>query len=339
MNNIENLKNKELLERLEKSSDLILQELLVSEAKELYKSINRVFNTFPNLKKDDLKLYNQYKSMLAKSQFVFLFDITEGELLELIEHYLHLVLGTSYDIILNFKNYFKNINSLEERDELKSRLREKILNNKHKITSKKIKIGNIEQEPSISNWLKDYYSKLGIEKVDALKINQYLFNDENTKDISENERILLKDLFNFFEHLKKSSFELGGLEENFVAILPNGEISLIEGGVPVKIDSGLDKIIKSVIRNNNENLSSDIDKNKIEDILDKDDISSFNLNNNLVKSLDETNLIKESYATRKNGELDLRLNSLNSALANYSPSSLEYKAIKEEIGRIKKRQS
>lgn len=335
MATIDNLKNKELLQRLEESADLILKDNLVAEARYLARTIKKAFKRFPNLKKEDAKLYQRYEKILAKAQFVFLFDVSERELLDLVEKHLHLVLGSGYDIILNLKNHFKNINDLEKRDALKSQLRERMLKNRHKITDKKIKINSIEQEPSIANWLKDYYSKLGLDPVGALKSNQYLLNDKNTKKIADNDRELLKELFSIFEILKKSSTELGGLEENFVAILPSGGIHLIEGGRPVKIDPSLSKIIRSVSnRSSSFKGVGDSNKNEVDDVLSDDDESKSSKLNSATEQGEE----KEGGGASDTDKKDIS-QVLRDALANYHPSSLEYRAIKEEVERIQKKQS
>lgn len=315
MLNMQTLDNKETQDQLSVTTDTIVEQNLIPEAKEIANLINNILQKNVALKQDNIDIYNKLNSYIAKAQFVFIHDLNEGDLIELFEKYLHLVLDLEYDLIAKIKHRFVIINDLQARDELKAKLREAILKNKAKVTKNKIKIGSIDHDSTISNWLKDYYSKLGVEQINALALNQYLVNDENTKKLNEAEKNRLKKIFNLFEHLKSSSTELKGLEENFVAILPDGRISIIDGGVPLKIDANVEQLLDDV--------KNHLDQSNI-------GINDDVLNSQIMQDSQDDKIIEEKNAHLKN---------LSEALSNYSPTSLEYKAIKEEINRLRKQSS
>lgn len=306
MSIVNNLQDSKLLDNLDILSKMIFEQDLISESHEMIDTINKIFTRNPQLKHDAPELYRHYQIYLAKAKFVCLFELEENELLELMEKYFQIILDEPfYNIYEKLREYLKKIDSLAERDNLKNKIRDSLLKNRSIITEQKIKIGTILQEPTIANWLKDYYSKLGIDRADALAFNQYLVNDENTKNLSEIKREELKTLFTFFDKLKISSSEPGGLEESFVAVLPDGSISIINHGLPTKIDPDLERLFNEIK-----------DKSKINPLI-KDDL--------LVNS---TASSSESASVSPLAELTASLN-------NYSPSSLEYKAIKQEIERLR----
>jgi hypothetical protein len=69
------------------------------------------------------------------------------------------------------------------------------------IGSKPIKLLLFDQpvKPSVKNWLEDYFSREGVEKHDALKRTDYLFNSENGKKLSASERNKLSSLLKSYD--------------------------------------------------------------------------------------------------------------------------------------------
>jgi hypothetical protein len=317
MSIIDNLQNPELLQKLDILSRMIFEQDLIVEAKELINTINNINERSPELKTKAPRLYNIYQTYIAKAEFVCLAELDEFDILELMENNFQLVFEEPlFDVYEKVKDYLKVVDSLELRDKFKKKLRDSLLKNDYKIGENKIKIGSIMQEPRISNWLKDYYTKLGIDRVDTLAFNQYLVNDVNTKDLSDKDQVKIKILFSFFEKLKISSSESGGLEESFVAVLPNNKISIIDGGIPRKIDQNLEHIIDEVM--------ADTKNNKIDD------------NQDLFINTDDSSLLSEPVDDKI---VNTPLAVLSSALKNYSSASLEYKAIKQEIARLRKQKN
>lgn len=320
MSVINNLQDQKLLGDLQALSEMVIEQDLVSESRDLISTINQIFASNPDFKREAPDLYNQYQTYLMRAKFVCLFELEENEVLELMEKYLVLVLDNPfYNIYEKLRARLQNFDSLAARDEFKNKIKESLLKNHSKITSEKIMVGTIMQEPTVANWLKDYYSKLGIDRVDVLAFNQYLVNAENTKNLEEADREKLKTLFTLFEKLKMSSSEAGGLEENFVAILPDKSVSLISGGMPTKINANLQRLIEEIIAKGGVSAQDD-------DLF---------LDNSSTADGQPVN----SDAPTATTNLPVSpLSVLSAALDDYSPSSLEYKAIKQEIERLRKNQ-
>lgn len=318
MSVINNLQDSKLLGDLQVLSEMIVEQDLVSESRDLISTINQIFANNPDLKRDVPELYNRYQTYLMKARFVCLFELEEKEVLELMEKYLVLVLDNPfYNIYEKLRMRLQRFDSLAARDEFKNKIKESLLKNRSKISPEKIMVGTIMQEPTVANWLKDYYSKLGIDRVDALAFNQYLVNAENTKNLEESDREKLKTLFTLFEKLKISSSEAGGLEENFVAILPDKSVSLISGGMPMKIDANLQRLIDDIVAKGGATLQND-------DLFLDDSAPT--------DSQQANPSVQEMPADLPVSPLSV----LSVALEDYNPSSLEYKAIKQEIERLRK---
>ncbi len=319
MSIINDLQDPKLLGDLQSLSEMIIEQDLVSEARELITTTNQVFARNPELKREALELYSRYQTYLMRAKFVCLFELEENEVLELMEKYLVLVLDNPfYNIYEKLRMRLRSFDSLAARDEFKNKIRESLLKNHSKITPEKIMVGTIMQEPTVANWLKDYYSKLGIDRVDALAFNQYLVNAENTKNLEESDREKLKTLFTLFEKLKISSSEAGGLEENFVAILPDKSVSLISGGRPTPIDANLQRLIEEIVAKAGFSAQDD------DLFLDNGPTDSQQINADVPATAADLPVSP--------------LSVLSAALDDYSPSSLEYKAIKQEIERLRKNQ-
>ncbi len=318
MSVINNLQDPKLLGDLQDLSEMVIEQDLVPESRDLISTINQIFSRNSELKREAPELYNHYQTYLMRAKFVCLFELEENEVLELMEKYLVLVLDNPfYNIYEKLRTRLRNFDSLLERDAFKNKIRESLLKNHSKISSEKIMVGTIMQEPTVANWLKDYYSKLGIDRVDALAFNQYLVNTENTKNLEDSSREKLKTLFTLFEKLKISSSEAGGLEENFVAILPDKSVSLISGGMPTKIDANLQRLIEEIVAKGTESVQDD-------DLF---------LDNSAKTDVQPTNTaVPEITADLPVSPMSV----LSAALEDYSPSSLEYKAIKQEIERLRK---
>ncbi|MDD2680539.1 MAG: hypothetical protein PHE20_00365 [Patescibacteria group bacterium] len=316
MSIIDNLQNPELIQSLDGLSKMIFEQDLIVEAGELIDTINDINRRNPELKREAPKLYDIYQTYLAKAKFVYLPKLGEIDILELMEKHFQLIFDEPlFDIYEKIKDYLKGVDSLEARDEFKKKVRDALLKNNYKIGENKIKLGSLMQEPRISNWLKDYYAKLGIDRVDTLASNQYLVNDVNSKNLSDEDRSKIKILVSFFEKLKRSSGDRGGLEESFVAILPDNKVGIIDGGVPRKIDQSLEHIIEDIMANESNN----------------------NIDDDFFIETDDVNLSSETAPIKEPNNTPLMV--LSSALENYSPSSLEYKAIKQEIARLRKQKN
>lgn len=54
-------------------------------------------------------------------------------------------------------------------------------------------------KPTIRNWIRDYYDTMGTEKHSTIEISNYLYNNPNTKRISESQRQMLSEIIKSLE--------------------------------------------------------------------------------------------------------------------------------------------
>lgn len=274
----------------------------------------------------------RYEESLALLKLVHLFDLEDKDLINLISSRISDILSFQfYDLNEKFRQKLLQVDSLDERDKIKTELREALLRDKEKISSVKIKTESELREATVENWLKYYSSQVGIDKVDSLKFNQFLVNDYNVKLLEDSDKEKIKKLFSFFEKLKVSSRSTGGLEERFVAILPDKSIRLINHGFPEDINPQILKIYQEVAVKNYPSAVSKMAANDDDVLADekpmlsKEPEASPNLEQSLPESEAPVTKIKIPRTTE-----------LEEILDSYSPASLEYKAISQEIMRLKK---
>lgn len=309
LQNLNNSKNIANLQAL--INDIIIHDN-IGDAKMLLPELEKIFVANPDFEKADKALFEVFENFLISLRFVIIFELPDKDIISLLNNYFDFIFEhPDYDFNRKIKYKISSIGSLEERDEFKEKLRQVILNSKTILGHDKILVSGIEQEPTVAAWIKDYYIKVGLEPVDALKLSEYIVNNTNTKSLSPEYREKLKVLLNIFENIKVSSSESPVFEESFVAILPNNELALISGGQPTRISQEVHRLAQSVLDMENTPRA----------INDKDD---------------DLFLPDKPAATEKVSESALSLAELEQALTMYPQGSLEHKAISQEISRLKR---
>lgn len=304
------LNNSEKINELKSLIDEIIISDSVAEAKRLIVELESIFSANSDFEKADKALFEVFENFLVSLRFVILFELPDKDIISLLNNHFNFIFEhPDYDFNRKIKYKISSIDSLEGRDEFKEKLRQVILNNKTILGHGKILVSGIEQEPTVAAWIKDYYVKVGLEPVDALKLSEYIVGNTNTKSLTADDREKLKVLLNIFENIKVSSLESPVFEESFVAILPNNELALISGGQPTRISQEVHKLAQSVLDAENAPRA----------INDKDD-----------------DLFLPNKPVEKVSESALSLAELEQALTMYPKDSLEHKAISQEISRIKR---
>lgn len=150
----------------------------------------------------------------------------------------------------------------------------------------------------IRDWIKKYVSEIGLESVDKLAKAQFLLNLRNDKQISPDEYNRLNVLFNFYDRIKLASDTPQGYEEE-PAVSINNELFIFRKGVLEPVSKN--KAVGQERASGGATLSGPV-----------------------------------ALPDRESGRPPVAaFSDLEEALASYSESSLEYKAIKQEISRLK----
>jgi hypothetical protein len=257
--------------------------------------------------------YNNYLIKLKFLSFNYLSDINER--VELLKNYFNSALE-----IDGFKLWEKieieliSISSLDTRDDFKAKMRE-ALEKCEDVLINRQKYINQEIPRKVDEWIKNFIVNLGLDSFDKVKKMEYLSSSRYLKILDEKDKDKVKTLLDIYEKLKISSKTPEGYENSVLMNIDDKAIIFDHGNVEEV--SSLDKI---------KNVSKLIDSVK-DDVL-SDSISSAPV----PASSSAANVVSvqpQKLIIPRTVELEEILNS-------YSPSSLEYKAISQEILRLKK---
>ncbi len=199
-----------------------------------------------------------------------------------------------------------NIFSLFSKDgALQESLSNIFLGNQENITAGRIIFDDHEVAPTISNWLKDFIKINGSEMFDELKMAEYLSSSPNAKKLNIAEKDLLRKLLRLYRNLVFFPESMGNDPVEDWQIIP------------------VDKVEKEREKN-----KSDIFQDVLNDekkIGDQEQASS--------GAIASGNLRVQKQVQKKIENTPL--NELERILTQYAPDSLEYKAVKQEISRLK----
>lgn len=205
----------EYIETVKKVSQHILYENLQDKAFELLNLFKKVLADNKNELDKYKDIYYFYKKIIIKLSFISLPVLDDEDVVDLMKNYFTWQFRIpDYDLSGKFKAKLINAEIFENRDKLKDGIKKVLLNNKEVITGK----AGIR---TISDWLKDYNSKLGIGAADKLKRSQYLVDLKKNKGLDEHDLKKLKTLFDFYESLKLSSLTPQGFEEEPPVVVDN----------------------------------------------------------------------------------------------------------------------
>lgn len=187
---------------------------------------------------------------------------------------------------------------LTEDETFKDKALRKLFVNNEILGMESILIDNKKVEPTISNWLKDFIKRNGSDNFNDLLLIDYINNSTNAKNLSSNNKNILANLLRFYRNL---SF--------FPDSLKN-------------IDASRWKIFPFSDQENEEEKQSNLNEGRR--IIKNSDILQ-----------EESSPREAEVLVEREGEEILALRRL---LNSYAPSSLERKAINEEIRKIKKQE-
>jgi len=213
-----------------------------------------------------------------------------------------------YNILEKFNYKLLNIILVSDRDDLKREVERNLLKNQEVIVSG----GEINK---ICDWLKNYVSAVGLENRDTLLRAQYFSSLKNNNNVNSLEYNHLISLFQFYDILGIPSDSPEGLVEE-PPVVVGGKLYIFRKGVLEPVNENKD--FKKIIQSTNSSDSSDV-------LLES---------SNLLNSKSSDLALSSEPGLPLNG-VALDISDLESALKNYSEGSLEHKALKQEISRLK----
>jgi len=197
--------------------------------------------------------------------------------------------------------------NLDARDVFKSKLQDALEKSDNLLISRQKYTGVTGLPNKISEWVKDFIANLGSDTFDTLKKMEYISNSKYIKVLSEDDKNKVVALLGIYEKLRISSRTPRGYE-NTVVISIDGKNFIFDHGE-------ISEVTKETLK-------------QIQDI--KDASRPSNVLENQMEPLGKP-AISSAEPIRELSPLA----DLEQALKNYPPDSLEHKAIKQEINRLK----
>lgn len=184
-----------------------------------------------------------------------------------------------------------------------------LVENNEKITNQLLTSDNRELSPTISNWIKDFFKFYGADSFNDLDLINYLNTSPNARGLSKEEKNSLRKLLKTYYNLNFFPNSVENLSIDDWQIMPSGQIKKIlqagsNEGNEIKTEAN---ITEKVNIKEPERLGKSLSSVLISPKNDKQEI--------------EVQGIME----------------LKKALGNYPVSSLEYKALTQEIARLEKK--
>lgn len=316
-NNKVNLFANEYVELLRNVVDQIIFFGEVDKARELSQFLEKEVSANLNELKAQPDLQNFYRKTILKLKFICLATLGDKEILNMIKNDFCLQFEMAdYDLLARLKSKLLSIIVIEERNKFKEALKQALTENTEKITGK-------HEIRFIKDWIKNYISHVGLEKKDSLKRAQYLTDLKNNKDISPAEYQKLIGLFDFYDEMNIPSDSPEGFESEPL-IMIDGKLYIFKKGVLEPV--GESKELKEAMNL----LGEDLEENRPA---------------SQPQSVPQPRLAPQPQSASQSQTVTqsqpsprplFKIPDLEQALKNYSPSSLEYKVIKEEINRLKK---
>jgi hypothetical protein len=204
---------------------------------------------------------------------------------------------------LNYK--LVNIISVPERVLVKSQFCKAVLENSETITKG-------YEIKTVKDWLLDYISKVGLDGQDKLAAAQYLMKLKSNKLITDQDRDKLTTIFKIYERLSLPSDTPEGFEEE-LNITFDGRLFVLRHGVldPIENSREVTEALQNMatLESASESSQEPVIKSSVEPIGEP--------------------------AMVPGTSQDKAITTLEAALANYPEATLEHKAIKQEISRLK----
>jgi len=293
-------------------------------ANKLYQKLKELLSEHPNLKDDDLDLFNKYKNILIQLQFISLNFFEETDWVDLLKNNLNIAFSIEeFDLREKLRSILIFYRDFDIRDNLKKKFLIAVSNCKQLIT-RGYKIDSMPVK--VSEWVNNLIINLGMPPFDLLKKQEYLTNNDFVKILAQEDKQKIRKLLDLYEFLSLSSNTKEG-NENVVPMKLDDKFIIL--------DQGNIKELNKELRDEFLFGSGDRFSQKTENFdklleSDSEGLSPLNnsqiVNNKLEIGGDKNNFKKDNSF----------YSSLEASLKNYSPASLEYKAIKQELGRLER---
>lgn len=151
----------------------------------------------------DKKLFEKYLSLFLEVKFFLLNQLDEKEIIDLFKnHFVFAMKSNLADVIGRLRIKVQAMWYGQDRDVFLRKIRQSLKENKEIIGKTEIQVQDKSVKPYLQNWLLDLELSLGSKVHTPLEIANYFFKNHNVRLISQEERKLLRKIFEFYEVLK-----------------------------------------------------------------------------------------------------------------------------------------
>jgi hypothetical protein len=309
-----------LLNLLNKQIEFCLKENDIKSAFQAYNLIDKWLND-QNIKNKDKVFYNKINNYLYKLKFISLNYYEDAEIINLLKYYFPFIFELpGYDLWDKLKVHLVSISSIDERNEFKSNIMA-ALNN---CDAYLIPIGKYKDSKmvyKVNDWLKEFFINIDKNLSNTIKEAEYLSNNSLIKQLKPEDKVKILTLLELYKKLNSPSHTKEGQESSIILD--------IDGKKYVFSQGQLEKLPKLDLSDFGIEEEKPIENRLIEKVTAK---KSDKKNNFHEKDFEEE--IKIQY-NNKQEEGKKNLAELQTILNEYPLTSLEYKAVKQEINRLK----
>lgn len=142
----------------------------------------------------------EYASLFNSGVINFLFKLTDPYI---VDEFNEEVVNFINEYAKSQNNFFKNL-----------------LENQEKVSKEQLIIEDKIVEPTVANWLKDFIKEKGSDFFDELKLVEYLTTSPNPKNISSDEKDILRRLLKLYRNLNFLQLAHEGVPMEYWQILP-----------------------------------------------------------------------------------------------------------------------
>jgi hypothetical protein len=278
-----------------------------------------------DIKKNDFSVYLKYLGYLNKLKFLCLnyFD-NVNDYAELLKNDFSLIFEIpDFDLWDKIEIYLVAISDVKRRDAVKEKLKAALFHCENNL----IDISKYSEGVTlnkVSDWLKDFIASLGLNKIDSVKKNEYLMNGKYTKSLKADDKERVKILLDIYEKLNLSSQTKEGYENTVLMELDGKDVIFNHGELedvkPLNVKSGR-MLVNDILADKKSSTSMPATTIKESPVV--------------ISSSSKLPITPEKPTTIEK-QIIPRTTELEEILDSYSPASLEYKAISQEIMRLKK---
>ena len=237
------------LERIpELVRDVVVPQNLLKWGYVLLLGIEDLFHDHPELSKDHQEVYQRLDESVIHLKYLCLFRLKEKEIIDLMQyHFVEVFDMPDYSLWNYLAIKISSIVFFEDQDVFKDRVRRAIITNKQYLTKERPVLNNIEQPPTVANWIRDY-TRAAEGESNTLSLLEYLQQSQNTRHLSNDDQYRLSVLLHLYEKLRLSSFSAEGFPESVTIRDENGHLLIFDEGHLEDISSNLEvnKIIKGL---------------------------------------------------------------------------------------------